>query len=123
MSSDLFTLSEDATLEEAAFHLNADMVSGAPVHNADGKIVGIISKTDIVDVEREHKTMAMTKVKDAMHTDVRTVTPDTPVSEAVQLMSDHNMHRMLVADADGTPRGMVTSMDIVHAVAKGTSFD
>lgn len=122
MTEELFTISEDVTLEEAAFQLNTDMVSGAPVHDANGKIVGILSKTDIVDIERDHKTMGITRVKDRMHTDVRAVRPDAPAREAVALMSEHNLHRLLVADADGTPRGMITAIDVVHALAEGKSF-
>jgi predicted transcriptional regulator len=119
MSGDLFSVSRDATLDEVAFQLNADMVSGAPVIDDAGKIVGIVSKTDLVDVERDHKTMAITKVGEVMRTDVRTVTPATSVRDAVELMSEHSMHRLLVADAAGKPVGIVTSMDIVHALAKG----
>jgi CBS domain-containing protein len=122
MSETLFTISADATLEDAAFQLSAELVSGAPVHDADGKVVGIVSKTDIVDVERDHKPLAMTKVKEIMHVDILSVTPNTPAKEAVALMSEHRLHRLLVADNDGSPRGMITSMDVVHAVARGETF-
>ncbi len=123
MSGDLFTISEDATLQEAAFHLNADLVSGAPVHDAQGRIVGILSKTDVLDIERDNKTMGITKVRDRMHRGVRAVRSDAPAREAVALMAEHSVHRLVVTDGAGAPVGMVTAMDVIRALAAGRELD
>ncbi len=122
MSRDLFLISEDVLLVDAAFQLNAELVGAAPVHDAAGRVVGIISKTDIVDIERDHETMGTQRVKDVMHAAIRTVPFDAKAQLAAELMSEHSLHRVVVVDAEGSPLGIVSSMDIVHAVARGDSF-
>ena len=123
MSSELFSVSADATLEDASFQLSAELMSGAPVREEDGTIVGIVSKSDIVVASSDGKPPSMMKVRDVMHRDVWSVTRDLPARQAAALMAERGAHRVMVADATGKPIGMLTSMDIVRAVADGKSFD
>jgi CBS domain-containing protein len=57
------------------------------------------------------------KVKDAMHREVTTCHPDTPVAEVAATMVRQHIHRLIVVVA-GRPVGIVSSLDIVKLVAQ-----
>lgn len=61
----------------------------------------------------------MVKAKQLMTTNVITVTKDTPISEVVQLMVDHNITGIPVVEEDMTLVGMVTEKDILRLLYAG----
>lgn len=118
MSRQVFTVSEDDNLDEALFLFNTELVSGLPVRDREGTIVGILSKSDIVSAESESKPLSMRKVSDAMQNAIWAVGADTPVRDAVALMADKSIHRVLVVENTKVV-GIMTAMDVVRAVAEG----
>jgi IMP dehydrogenase len=116
MSRDVFTVSRDATLDSVLWELDAELMSGAPVADDDGVVVGMVTRTDIA---RAEKPLPMTRVRDVMNEQVFAVGPDEPALAAARLMADKGVHRVLVAHDGERPRGIVTSMDVVRAVAHG----
>src|SRR5262249_8544565 len=52
-----------------------------------------------------------------MTTDLVTAPPSTPVTELARIMIDAHLHRVLITDGHGRPAGIVTSTDILAAVA------
>jgi CBS domain-containing protein len=120
MSREVFTVSSEATLDELMFELDAELVSGAPVTDACGKVIGVVTKSDLA---RAGKPLAMTRVREVMTDHVFSVDPEQPASVAVQLMAEKGVHRVVVAPEGGQPRGIVTSMDVVRAVAHGRQLD
>jgi len=52
-----------------------------------------------------------------MTTDVVTATPQTGIAELARWMRDARIHRVVVVDDRGRPVGIVTSMDVLAAVA------
>ena len=119
MSRDVFTVGVDDRLDTVSWTLNAELVSGAPVCDRDGRVVGIISKTDIVESD---KPLGMARASDAMSTGVWCVNPTEPAADVIRLMAEKNIHRVLVVEGYGPPVGIVTAMDVVRAVAKGLTF-
>jgi len=117
MSRDVFTVGVDDRLDTVSWTLNAELVSGAPVCDGDGRVVGMISKTDIVEAK---KPLAMTRASDAMSDGVWCVLPSDAARDVVKLMAEKNIHRVLVVEGYGAPIGIVTAMDVVRAVACGT---
>jgi CBS domain-containing protein len=61
----------------------------------------------------------MVKAKQLMTTDVVTVTKETPITEVVQLMVDHNITGIPVVEEDMTLVGMVTEKDILRLLYAG----
>jgi len=61
-------------------------------------------------------------VKDAMHDQVVTCRPDTPVVEVAADMVRHHIHRVIVVEGDH-PVGIVSSLDIVKLVAAHSRRD
>ena len=111
-------------------------ISGAPVVDRNGRLIGIVSKTDLIhrcaegtiDVppaylfeslavesgeDEEVLPESMICVEDCMTEDPVTVTGETPVGEIAQLMYEGRFHRVVVIDDGRFPIGIITSMDLL----------
>ena len=121
MSRNVFTLSEQAPLEEAAWGLTANAVSGAPVRDRRGRLVGVLSKSDLVDPDRVCGDAPT--VGDAMTPALLALHADDPASDAIRLMVADGIHRVIVIDERGRLAGIVTPMDVLRALVRGVRFD
>lgn len=143
MTRDPITARPDTPLNQVIKTLAENRISGLPVVDDSGKLVGVISEADLMwretgatpppyimlldsviylenpaRYEQElHKALGET-VKEAM-TDhhVATITPEKPVREAAQLMHDRAVHRLPVVDAHEHVIGILTRGDIIRAMA------
>jgi CBS domain-containing protein len=123
--------------------LSEKRISGLPVLDEQGVLVGIISETDllwqergatppnflfILDavipleipgrfVEELHKVMGST-VAEVMTKNPVTIRPEQTVQEAARLMMQKEVHRLPVVDKDDALVGIVTRGDIVRAMAR-----
>jgi predicted transcriptional regulator len=88
-------------------------VSGAPVVDDWGRVVGVASKTDLVEhevtSERGVKTVAEIMMPLAF-----TLPPEAPIGQAAALMAYEGVHRVIVVDRRGCVIGLVTSLDIAR---------
>lgn len=114
MASDVFWIAADTPLEQAADALAHRQISGAPACDADGKIVGMFTKTDLA--EHFGPAHQARLVRDVMTPEIFAVGPDEPLERAVQLMAFEGVHRLLVLDGDRLA-GIVTSMDVLRELA------
>jgi CBS-domain-containing membrane protein len=138
MSRDVVTVPHTMLLHHAAHLLARKQISGAPVVDADGRCVGILSATDFVrHVESGPEPVHVTQgrwfcadwqvvdlemlpkdeVRRHMSTDLVTADPATVITDLARRMLDAHIHRILVLDKDRRPVGLVSSIDIVAAVA------
>ena len=90
--------------------------SGAPVVASDGKPIGVVSRSDLLDPERGEL------VRDIMMPIAFTLPESASLSHAAALMAYENIHRVPVIGVDGTVIGIVTSMDIVRWVAEQDGY-
>lgn len=116
MTRDLVVIPVGTALDEASNLLASFRVSGAPVVTRSGKPVGIVSRADILDPR--HQGIA-TCVEDVMTRVLYAVRPGDTLAAAARLMTTERIHRVLVADEQGTLLGLVSAMDVVRAVAEG----
>ncbi len=86
----------------------ADGTTIAVVDDAD-RLAGIVRLIDIIDAGADEPLEAW------LVRDVLTLSPDTPVWQAMELVSHGTAERFCVVDADGGYRGMVARRDIVDA--------
>jgi CBS domain-containing protein len=119
MVRDLLTLPQDTPLPEAARRLTHDQVSGAPVVGADGQCVGVLSATDCFRaLGREGDAPFLAgPAKAYMTADPVTVAPGTPVRDLARMMLDAHIHRLIVVDERRRPVGVISSTDILAALA------
>jgi CBS-domain-containing membrane protein len=122
MSPNVFTVEADASAEEAAWGLTRRHIGGAPVRDSRGNLVGVLSKGDLVNPEPAQWIKGEPTVGDLMNPDVLAVYTEDPALAAATGMMERHVHRLVVLDEEQKMIGIVTSMDIVRAVAAGSSF-
>lgn len=123
MKTELKTVSPDATVADAVELLVEAHVSGLPVVDPRGRLLGVLSTTDVLEAtaeaaspeDREH-VFEDTRVGDIMTPRPATVLPETEVMEAARQMLYLEVHRLFVED-DGQLVGLISQSDIVAAVA------
>ena len=114
MTRKVCTIRSEASAQEAAQLLDQKRISGLPVVNEDGDIIGIITEADIISkVDREGL-----HVSDIMSHEIISVNEETPVGEIALLLTQRKIKRVPVVQ-DGKLVGIVSRADIVRAVAQG----
>jgi len=138
MTKPVFTVLPDATILEAANLMLRRHISGLPVVDADGKLVGIVSEGDFIrrseigtqrrrsrflrlilgpgqaatDFVHEHGC----RISDIMTRETVTISEDTPLETIVTLMEKNKLKRLPVI-RDGQVAGIVTRANLLQAVA------
>ncbi len=105
------TVSPDATLGEVDELCATYRISGAPVVDADGKLVGIITNRDMRFEDNPRRP-----VHEVMTT-APLITAPVGVSneDALGLMAKHKIEKLPIVDADGKLSGLITLKDFVKA--------
>lgn len=125
METDLQSVAPDAPLDDAARTMADGHVSGLPVVDRRGHLVGVISTTDILASEEEAEDPATrvalyqnTAVQDLMTPRPITIGPEATLREAAQQLLYADVHRLFVLDGERLV-GVISTTDIVRAVAQG----
>lgn len=111
MTREVVTTTPVMTVKELARLLIQNQISGAPVVDDHGEILGIVSEGDIV-------AKSGRQVKEIMSRKVISVTEESPVEEMASLMSTHRVKRLPVMQGKKLV-GIVSRADIVGAIARG----
>jgi len=111
MTKDIITVSPQVTVKNLAKILIKNQISGAPVADKEGKILGIVSEADLVAKRGR-------QVKAIMSKKVISIREDTPVEQIAALMTAHKIKRLPVMSRDRIV-GIVSRADIVGAIARG----
>jgi CBS domain-containing protein len=125
MTLDPVLITVDAPLEDAEVLMRERAVSGLPVVDSDGSLVGVISRTDVV----EDGTIPMAillrrmpsglRVGELMSSPAITVETTDPLIEAARRMRDNRIHRLVAVDDRGRPVGVLSASDFVALYADG----
>ncbi len=135
MTTDVITVAPETSLKEAARRMIAAGISGLPVVDEDGRVVGIITEADFVEAEAdrswgrdrrrlldavfgERRPRQAQTVEDAMSRNPLVVDHDSDITEAARKMTDHNVKRLPVVNPDGRLEGIISRADIMMAFAR-----
>ena len=113
-SMDLITLSQDISIQEAAQILTREGIDGAPVMEV-GEVVGILTLSDIAKAIGQNKEKLT--VKDIMSHRIITVEFDMMIADAVEVMNQNQIGRLIVLDENGHPGGIITRTDLLNKIA------
>lgn len=119
MATDVRTVRPDLDLFEAAALLLRHGVSGLPVVDDDGRLVGILTEQDClrsafaIDYYRE----SVGRVRDAMTADPRTVEAGANVMLAIELFLANAFRRLPVVD-DGRLVGILSRRDALRLLCR-----
>jgi CBS domain-containing protein len=145
MTKEVIAVGPDDNVEKVARLLLDHNISGLPVIDEKGKVVGIISEGDLIIQEKEIKAPAMTtllggviflenpnrflkelkkiiavEVKDLMTRKVYSVGPEDTIAKATGIMSEKRINRIPVLNDEGKLLGIITRKDIIeNAFKKG----
>lgn len=134
MATEVVSIGPDVAIKEAARLMVESGVSGVPVVDDDGHLVGIITEADFVAGEAGRRSGQRAgllrfllnrqsigdeelRVADVMTPDVITVAPDADHTEAARLMDREAVKRLVVTD-DGRVVGIVSRADIMRAFTR-----
>ena len=113
----VFAISEETTVHEAARYLRERQMRAVGVLDGAGKLVGVVSQSDISDkVAAENKSAAI-PVSEIMTRELVTVTPEMALDECLRQMEKHGIFHLLVVDAQGIFRGMISVTDLLQLIA------
>jgi len=141
MNKNVITVQEDAMIEEVADILTKNKISGLPVVNKAGKLVGMVTEGDLLHKETNPRTpgylnilgaliyiggvdkykedlkkLAATRASEIMTTDVIAVSGDAEVEQVAAMMVNHNIKRVPVIEND-TLIGIISRADIIKTMA------
>lgn len=119
MSSEVFEISEDATLQAAAKRMTDARVNSLIVR-PEGKEepFGIVTSTDIVDALADGINPEEARVGDVATAPLVTVTPGVPLAYAARLMKRANLRHLAVFNGREVV-GVLSAFDIVRALGRG----
>ena len=116
--TDIFSVQEDVTIQEAVCYLREKQVRAAGVRNREGKLVGVLSQSDVSDkVAAENKCPAWVRASEVMSADLITVSPELSLDDCLRLMEKHGIYHLLVVDEKGDYRGMISVQDLLKVIA------
>jgi CBS-domain-containing membrane protein len=143
MSREVITIAQEMSLPAAARVLAEAQVSGAPVVDSQGRCIGVFSTADLARrtqrekraaqkapaipgcvcsdwevVEHDWDTLPAESVSWYMTADPVLVSPETRIGELARMMVDVHIHRLIVTGADRRPIGIVSSTDVLAALAR-----
>jgi CBS domain-containing protein len=125
MQTKVVTIAPDASIAELVQAMADARVSGLPVVDQTGRVVGVVSATDVLQAaaEKSDSRARATMFENMMVRDIMTPTPqmiepDADVHEAAQRMLYTEVHRLFVEER-GQLVGVISQTDIAQAVGSG----
>ena len=109
MTRDVIVILEHATVEDAARVMARNRISGLPVVNDDGTLVGLVTEHDLIAKEGRDVGAIMTR-------GVISVSADTEVEQVQHLLTNQRIRRVPVVDS-GKVVGIVSRSDLVRQIA------
>lgn len=141
MTRQVRTVAEDTSIEALARAFEETEVSGFPVLDAEGKLVGVVTESDLIHqnqrlhiptavaifdavfvlgsskrLEEEIQRMSATRAGEIMTRDPVTVREDATMEEVATIMGDQGVHTLPVLDDSGHLVGVIGKRDIIRAL-------
>ncbi|MDP3182822.1 MAG: CBS domain-containing protein [Desulfobaccales bacterium] len=142
MTPEVISIGPQASVTEAARLLDTHRISGLPVVDQEGRLLGVVTQSDLVQQARDlelpptvnlfdvrffletpaHFLKRLEKmlggtVREVMTQKPITIAPDTPVSEVAALMARKKVHTLPVVEGEKLV-GIVGKIDLIRALAR-----
>jgi len=113
MNREVTQVGPDDTLQAVEAKLVAKGLSWVPVVDASGVVMGVISSADLLRAHAEGKTAPKVSAWQLCTYKPVTVRPDATLGEVARLMTEGNIHHVVVAEGPNL-KGVVSSLDFVR---------
>jgi len=142
MTREVITINQDASVEDLARLLETHRISGVPVLDHHGQLVGVVTQSDLVRRSRDLELppalnildihlfletpsrflkrltqLLGNRVSEVMTPEPVVVAPDTPVQEIARIMDTRKVHTLPVV-AEGKLVGIVGKLDLIRGLAR-----
>lgn len=128
MTKDVVTMERNQTLLDADDIMRLGRIRHLPVVDEEGALAGIVSQRDLFHsgllralgygTHAKQKALQLLVVKEAMKSDVATVTPEAPLAEAAKIMLERKIGCLVVVEGKQVV-GILTESDFVKLAAEG----
>ncbi len=118
MTPNPISISAAASLAEAAALLSSRQISGLPVVDDGGSLVGVLSQTDLIRAQANPGLSANWRglpVGEIMTKPALTIPSTAGIDEAARMMSERRVHRLVVTAAAATAIGILSASDLVRS--------
>jgi CBS domain-containing protein len=140
MTREVITVTATTSVKDLARILTDNTISGVPVVDDDGTLIGVVTESDLIDqnkkihiptvvsildsfiylespdrMEKEILKIAGSTVADIYTPDIITVTVTTPLDELATIMSEKSIHTLPVLDG-GKLVGVIGKKDIIRTI-------
>jgi CBS-domain-containing membrane protein len=112
------SVSEELSIREAAQFLTNKGINAAPVVDAAGRAIGVVSRADLLRFHADLSLTESTTVTKIMTPAILAVEPETPAVEVVAQMLAFKVHRLFVRDTSGVLIGIISAFDVVRKLRK-----
>jgi CBS domain-containing protein len=128
MTRNVLSVTKDMSIRRLIKLMDEHSITGAPVVDAEGFLIGIVSGKDVIQAidhllrvqlsidEQQELKGKYNWVEGVMSTRVITATEEDDVREVFRRMVEHKIHRMPVV-RDGKPVGIISSQDACRLVS------
>jgi CBS domain-containing protein len=145
MKKNVVTIHPDAAVKDLAEILNTNRITGVPVVDDEGELLGMISGTDVIkrcdyvnkelakyEDEEEYdpfdgcvhihryftEELFEMKIRDLMSTPVFTLTPDASFLDVCKVLTEKRIHRVTIAE-NGKLKGIIATLDVIKLISTG----
>lgn len=148
MTSPVYTVSPDTPVAQIAHLLREQHISGAPVVDGAGKVVGIVTEIDLIKrharvhfpvylpfldslvflesprrYREDVRRVLGTTAREIMTRSVHTASPETDIEDIATLMVDERANPIPILDHSGALVGIISHTDIVRLVEQAEAGD
>lgn len=118
MTRGTIAVRDDVPLADAAQLLDKHHISGMPVVDSEGELVGVLSQTDLLRarvIDHLWSVLPGLAVRHLMTAPAVVATEEMTIDAAAALMEQKQIHRLVVVGSDGrTPIGVLSVSDLIH---------
>lgn len=125
MQADVTTISPDDRIEIVVRTMADSSISGLPVVDSSGRILGVVSATDVLqataekdDAEARARFFENATAREIMTPVAQTIEPDADIHHAAQKMLYSEVRRLFVTE-QGKLVGVISQTDIAYAMGTG----
>jgi CBS domain-containing protein len=117
MTANPISIAETASLAEASGIIESKMITGLPVIDEAGTLVGVLSQTDLIRVRADQHLASNWRglaVGEVMTRPALTIAVTATLNEAARQMDERGVHRLVVTNQAATPIGIISTSDLAR---------
>ncbi len=122
MTPTVMAIHRDETIFQAEKIFVTQNISGAPISDGTGNLVGFVSKTDIIRFDSSGEDPTYTRLHEIASPKVVTINTSVPINEAAQKMLQEHIHHLVVMEGEDMV-GLLSSFDFVRLAAEFVAKD